>query len=405
MAEAEWKDSVDNSIKAMASDKNEIDIMKQQLEGFANRLEAELRTGMEQQLTQRLEELEAGHRQLIAERDASLSSFRPNPVGPVMSNAFPPSMMQKPPMYVEGSDPESYLLQFDLICTSNGWNEDQKCLKLPASLPANLIPWYVQLDDYTKQDFARMSQSFISRFGTANDRHQLQLTYHNLRARNFQSMEQYALKIQAIGIKLGRSVNENLNQFLLGLPDSTYKWVEKQKPDTMECALTQAIDYELMFNRGNRYQSAFPFPNNGYGNNFTHNTPRRQEESMEFSQHGYPQFRERPRGGFFGRRGNYGSYVNQGSNGYFQDGSRPYRGRGFGNHGRGGNQQHSSGDNGPVVGREARVNHETMDRPPNLSWDGYVDRNEVMGNDGEFPAHWFNDNQGNGQNPIVAKNQ
>ena len=120
-------------------------------------------------------------------------------------------------------------------------------MKLPACLPPSVLPWYVQLDDMVKQNYEAITRAFKSRFNINNDRHQLQLKYHNLRAHNCTSLDAYAMKVQTIGMKLNKSRQQNVTQFILGLPDSTYRWVEDREPESIEEALRQAIDYELLF--------------------------------------------------------------------------------------------------------------------------------------------------------------
>ena len=137
MAEAEWKTSVEATIKTLLNEKTDISDIKDQLAAFANQLESDLTSQMNDKLAVSLGNLELENRRMREEQENNINET-PAPV------VIPPNMMQKPPRFSEGEDPESYLMQFELICTSNGWTDQQKCMKLPACLPPSVLPWYVQ---------------------------------------------------------------------------------------------------------------------------------------------------------------------------------------------------------------------------------------------------------------------
>ena len=221
------------------------------------------------------------------------------------------------------------------------------------------------------------------------------------------------MKVQTIGMKLNKSRRQNVTQFILGLPDSTYRWVEDREPESIEEALRQAIDYELLFKpHKSHYASAETQPpprRYDPAPSF-----RRRDEPMEFTQRGYSRDRfgqnattSRGRGynqGHFRGASNSMSYGRSTPHAYAspRDQYSQYPRRGGFNQGSGQNQQSRYNE------RTAHVNQESMERAVNLSWDGYVHRSECEGERyaTDIPVQWFDENQdqGNDESPIVTKN-
>ena len=283
MAEADWRNSVDASIHGLLVDMNSMSNIKTNLEGYVQNVEAELKRDVTVQMNERLTAIEGRIPNEQEYRDVIAHEVRRQPI------TVP---TQPPPRYQEGDDPETYILQYRLICESNGWDNDILCRLFPANLPATLLPWFIQLEIAVKHDLDRLAAAFKERFSVGYDRQNLMLSYHNLRARNCASLDVYAMRVQTLGIKLNKSNADNLAQFMLGLPDGAYRWVEARRPERIEEALLHAVDYERMFGRHVRFKQ----------NNQYYNSSVRQEEPMELGQRGYPAERGRMRS-FGGNRG------------------------------------------------------------------------------------------------------
>ena len=180
-------------------------------------MEAELIRDVTETVNMRLNAFEGRLPDEIAYREAIAREVRRQPSG---------TPVQQPPRYQEGDDPETYILQYRLVCESNGWDNDTLRRKFPANLPATLLPWFIQLDIPVRHDFDQLAAAFRERFGVGYDRQNLMLSYHNLRVRNCVSLDVYAMRVQTLGIELNKSNADNLVQFMLGLQHGAYRWVE-----------------------------------------------------------------------------------------------------------------------------------------------------------------------------------
>ena len=117
------------TIKTLLNEKTDITDIKQQLATFANKLESDLISQMNDNLARNLENIELENRRIMQERNVT-------DTGPPAPVVIPPNMMQKPPRFNEGEDPESYLMQFELICSSNGWTDQQEMYETSRLLAA-----------------------------------------------------------------------------------------------------------------------------------------------------------------------------------------------------------------------------------------------------------------------------
>ena len=144
MAEAEWKNSVDASIHGLMVDVKSLGNVKTNLEGFVQNMEAELKRDVTETVNMRLNAFEGRLPDENAYREAIAREVRRQPSG---------TPVQQPPRYQEGDDPETYILQYRLVCESNGWDNDTLCRKFPANLPATLLPWFIQLEIPVRHDF------------------------------------------------------------------------------------------------------------------------------------------------------------------------------------------------------------------------------------------------------------
>ena len=144
-------------------------------------------------------------------------------------------------------------------------------------------------------NYGRLKASFVERFDLGNDKQQLLIDYHDLRAKNSPSLGDYANQVQSIGLKLNKSTAENLLQFKLGLPVPMFRWIDERRPRTIENALRLAMDFDAMFGRGTNH--CLPPPVNM--TNHSANDVGRVEVPMEHIQ------RSTPAAERFGGRGNY----------------------------------------------------------------------------------------------------
>ena len=157
------------------------------------------------------------------------------------------TFFQKPPKYKEGEDPETFVAYYELLARGNKWNHREMAERLPTYLPLSMLSWYLQLNDGIKTDFNNLKEAFVSRYDLNRDKQQLLIEYHDLRAKQFATLDEYAARVQNIGQKLGKSPQDNLMQFKLGLPIPTFKWIQERNPQTLEKALRLAMDFMAMF--------------------------------------------------------------------------------------------------------------------------------------------------------------
>ena len=310
----------------------------------------------------------------------------------LVENTRAPSFFQKPPKYREGDDPETFVMFYDLLATSNKWTELESAQRLPTYFPLTLLPWYISLDDEIKMNYGRLKAAFVERFDLGSDRQQLLIDYHDLRAKNSSSLGDYAAQVQSIGLKLNKTAAENLLQFKLGLPVPTFKWIEERKPKSMEAALRLAVDFDAMFGKSVARRAYVPF---------AAPSSERVHEPMEHIQKATPASdRYNQRGGYQRDRvftsrnsgGTSSAYRNQSSGTDFR-----YHQSQRGGH-RGGNS--NRGQYSPSRGHQGAGN-----RPPQLRnyqmADNCDEGRDELQEDIDFTAEWFRETSGNEDLPVV----
>ena len=383
-AEENWKSSIEANVqKALAevgkANKRltEINDMREQLERFADNTKAEL---------------EANTRVAL---DEAIANLQLN-AGTVIRPAPPPAVFfQKPPKYKEGEDPETFINFYELLAKGNRWDDQEMAERLPTYFPLSLLSWYLQLDEGVKRSFGRLKKAFVGRFDLTRDRQQLLIDYHDLRARNFVSLDAYASRVQDIGLKLGKSPDENLLQFKLGLPVPTFKWIQERKPKTIEQALRLAIDFIAMFGGSAKAAMAL-LPE-------VEQAPERYEEPMEHkmktsgaNKAAYPQKSRVYNSREFGN-GERANWRNAGSSGQAKTNVNANSARNDGSFFRGTSGRPNSRPTGGAE-RYPRVN--------NYAMEGETSEREGDGrgnlqDDVEFTAEWFRGLSGNDNNPTA----
>ncbi len=307
--EDKWINSMERSMdKAF----NEIAILKGLPGDFQDRVnqaKLELQQAVATAMTQMREELRGQLRDefrrefanLTAQMRAETDVTRQQQRFPADDRQMQPkSYIKKPPKYQEGDDPEIFMIQFNLACDGKNWDHGMKLKFLPQSFPLSVLPWYISLPEITRNNYDFLVDAFKQRFNLTVDLHQLEQTFHNLKATAFKNLDLYACKVQGLGLKLNKSIAEMLAQFKLGLNEGTYRWVVARNPRTIEDALKHAIDFEAMF-KGQSQNNAVQ-KQKFNGNSIFHNQTRvdnniapvsqnyRQDEPMEHAQRGSPRY-------------------------------------------------------------------------------------------------------------------
>ena len=236
-AEEKWKNDVEINIQKVHDDVanvskeiEDLKLMPGQLTHFVETTKIELRAEIENAI-------EGVVARLTPTDDVSHHR--------VLTNSA--TFFQKPPKYKEGEDPETFVAYYELLARGNKWNHREMAERLPTYLPLSMLSWYLQLNDGIKTDFNNLKEAFVSRYDLNRDKQQLLIEYHDLRAKQFATLDEYAARVQNIGQKLGKSPQDNLMQFKLGLPIPTFKWIQERNPQTLEKALRLAMDFMAMF--------------------------------------------------------------------------------------------------------------------------------------------------------------
>ena len=399
-AEAAWKTNMETNVQKISTDVaqvashvNELRNLKSELETYTAQLRNDLDAEIQNAVT-----AEVAARQPLPDSEADHTAAMVQPV--MMTEGIrPPAFFQKPPKYKEGEDPETFILFYDLLANGNKWTELESAQRLPTYFPLSLLPWYISLEDDIKMNYGRLKASFIERFDLGNDKQQLLIDYHDLRAKNCPSLGDYANRVQSIGLKLNKSTAENLLQFKLGLPVPMFRWIDERRPRTIENALRLAMDFDAMFGRGStRYVPSSMNVNSGVTNEVV-----RVEEAMEHIQRITPaNDRSGGRGTYqrnrvFSSRNPNTANTNQ----YRPTGTMGNR-NGHGGSNRGGHVTNTGGGRG---GSSAVHGNQGAGRQPHLrnyqledeTGPGRDDQLEEV----QFTAEWFRDSSGNEDLPVA----
>ena len=152
-----------------------------------------------------------------------------------------------PQRYNRKEDPITYLMHFEAIANFNGWDEAKKARAFPTYLHAAALQWYTNLDDNTKHSFRELKDAFIRRYQGANDRQKLEQDFARARYDPSYELEDYADNIEDLGAKLGKSKDEIIQKFLVGLPDAVYRWVNNSVVTDLGDALELANQGLVLF--------------------------------------------------------------------------------------------------------------------------------------------------------------
>ena len=125
------------------------------------------------------------------------------------------SVKIKIPEFKVGEDAEGFLIKFEIACKGNKWKCKKRCRVFPSCLQTGQLSWYTALDKRVQKDYTLLAAAFLHRFNVHKPIYEVKLEYHELRARQFDSLEEYASKLQDLGQKLGASKSENLDTFLM----------------------------------------------------------------------------------------------------------------------------------------------------------------------------------------------
>ena len=205
-----------------------------------------------------------------------------------------------PQRFHRGDDPSIYVMHFEAIANHNRWDGHQRARAFPTYLEPSVLQWYSSLGANAKQDYTRLKDAFIRRYQGANDRHKMEQDFANIRFNRYTTLEAYTDQLEDLGARLGKTQDEVIKKFIVGLPDAVYRWVNNLLITDLGDALEQAHQGLVLFpprqGRYNPREDATPPPRHApeqwnrrprsedtfHGQPNTQ--PRRQEEPMEFRQ-------------------------------------------------------------------------------------------------------------------------
>ena len=237
---------------------------------------------------------------------------------------------RQPQRFAKGDDPSIYLIHFEAIANDNRWDHHRRASAFPTYLHPGALQWFNNLEAPTKRDFNLIKTSFIRRYQGANDRHKLEQDFANIRFNQFSDLESYADRLEDIGAKLGKTAEEVVRKFVVGLPDAAYRWVNNMDIGDLGDALEYAHQGLVLFPpRNGKSHPTERFPRRwrqeGWREPREESRPQqepveyvetRREEPMEFRHRGFGQSRGRGRGnGRFHDQRESSSYPVRGYNG------------------------------------------------------------------------------------------
>ena len=139
------------------------------------------------------------------------------------------------------------LCHFDIVSEFNLWTIEERRKALPTAFDDIAARWYVQLEDDVKLNFPDPRDSFIARFETAEDQHQMEQEFHDLRCHTANYLAVYLLRLQEIASKLNKTNIEVFKRFMMYLPKKQYRYVKAQAPMSISEAIINARDAFALF--------------------------------------------------------------------------------------------------------------------------------------------------------------
>ncbi len=200
-----------------------------------------------------------------------------------------------PPPHFDSKDTESafeFVQRFDIVAESNNWDDVSKARVFASCLDSAGLTWFGALTPDVKAAYPRIKRHFLRRFHVGNQ-FEVDRKFQGLYVQSAPDLDWYATTLQRLGSILERDPTSILKQFLIGLPDAIYRWVELKQPHNMDEALSHARNAFTMFpttdNRNSRTMRRDNPPPKPFQRDYT---PDRFRSNREFSNDRYQHVRD-----------------------------------------------------------------------------------------------------------------
>ena len=154
---------------------------------------------------------------------------------------------KQPQPFRRKDDPNTYLTHFEAIASFNRWDTAQCARAFPTYLHAAALQWYATLDHNTKSNFRLLKEAFINCYQGANDRQRLEQDFAYAKFADFDDLDEYADRLEDLGARLGKTNEEVIKKFVVGLADAVYRWVNNSLVTDLGDAMELANQGLILF--------------------------------------------------------------------------------------------------------------------------------------------------------------
>ena len=137
-------------------------------------------------------------------------------------------------------DANAWLAKFKMYMEIDNYENHDACVIVFAYLDDVAFQWYQALDESIRNDLVALKSAFTERFVRCVPRWLMEQTFASRKQGQMESINTYVTSLRRLCSQLGKSDNDLLEKFILGLRPSLKRYVIGQNPSSMKQAETLA---------------------------------------------------------------------------------------------------------------------------------------------------------------------
>ena len=154
----------------------------------------------------------------------------------------------KPTTYDGSSSIESYLQQYEAVCTLNDWDDEEAALNLFASVKGAALDTLAEVPSRTRASYTTLRSALLKRFDKLSNKNRSLGALRERKRKRTESFEELAQDIRRLVRKAYPNNPDDgvaVSHFLDACQDPEMDWQIKWRlPDTLEEVVAMASDYE-----------------------------------------------------------------------------------------------------------------------------------------------------------------